>query len=298
MQVPSLPVDAATQLKRDRRRAIAGMNAYRESLPEEVEGDYVATVDWEAEIAKAREEDFKKVLGIGEWFHDVPCEVKDCRKEGLTEAFYFLGVEARYNTRSSRAEVRHESFPEGWRTLNDRLAAELREALTKRFIYPKTAKEPPVMVPLTFGRDAWADTFNAYLYDREVDPFAEWLDALPRWDRVDRLDGWLSQVFTINDPNGLVAWTSRFMLLGAVTRAFSNRARNLDEMPVLIGRGGIGKSTALRYILPQDHAGVAFSVTRLHLAGTRHKNAPRLCRGASLLRRRSWPGCHWRTLHR
>ena len=77
VQVPSLPVDAATQLKRDRRRAIAGMNAYRESLPEEVEGDYVATVDWEAEIAKAREEDFKKVLGIGEWFHDVPCEVKD-----------------------------------------------------------------------------------------------------------------------------------------------------------------------------------------------------------------------------
>ena len=28
----------------------------------------------------------------------------------------------------------------------------------------------------------------------------------------------------------------------------------LDEMPVLIGRGGIGKSTALRYILPPVHA--------------------------------------------
>ena len=273
VQVPSLPVDAATQLKRDRRRAIAGMNAYRESLPEEVEGDYVATVDWEAEIAKAREEDFKKVLGIGEWFHDVPCEVKDCRKEGLTEAFYFLGVEARYNTRSSRAEVRHESFPEGWRTLNDRLAAELREALTKRFIYPKTAKEPPVMVPLTFGRDAWADTFNAYLYDREVDPFAEWLDALPRWDRVDRLDGWLSQVFTINDPNGLVAWTSRFILLGAVTRAYAPGSK-LDEMPVLIGRGGLGKSTALRYILPPDQPGL-FS-DGLNLAGTPQERAESL----------------------
>ena len=148
---------------------------------------------------------------------------------------------------------------------------------------------------IKFGRDAWADTFNAYLFDREVDPFAEWLDALPKWDRVDRLNGWLAQVFTIADANGLVEWASRFILLGAVTRAFEPGAK-LDEMPILLGRGGLGKSTALRYILPQDQPEGCFQ-TRLTLLA-RHKNAPRLCRGASLLRRRSWPGCHGRTLHR
>ena len=100
-----------------------------------------------------------------------------------------LGVEARYNTRSARAEIRHESFPEGWRNLNDRLAAELREVIAKRFT---CEKREGVQTPLTFGREAWADTFNAYLYGREVDPFAEWLDALPRWDRaLSALDGWL-----------------------------------------------------------------------------------------------------------
>ena len=246
-------------------------------------------VDWRCLIADIQEENILTTLGIGQWFHNEPCMVPDCRKDGLTRAFELLGVEARYNTRSSRAEVRHESFPEGWRTMNDRLAAELREVLTARFVYVKKVRERPISAadqklldnaealkkltpddraallermdpknrrteesaPLTFGRDAWADTFNSYLYDREVDPFAEWLDALPKWDRVDRLNGWLAQVFTINDPNGLVEWTSRFICLGAVTRAYSPGAK-LDEMPVLIGRGGIGKSTALRYILPQD----------------------------------------------
>ena len=127
--------------------------------------------------------------------------------------------------------------------------------------------------PLTFGRDAWADTFNSYLYDREVDPFAEWLDALPRWDGVDRLNGWLGRVFTINDPNGLVEWTSRFICLGAVTRAYAPGSK-MDEMPVLVGRGGIGKSTALRYILPPNQPGL-FS-DGLHLAGSPQERAEAL----------------------
>ena len=268
--IESVPFDDATLLTLRRKRAARGMKAYRESLPVEDPNEYKPTVDWEAEVAKVIMEQMTRPLGIGEWNHDVPCVAPDGRKAGLTDALETLGVEARYNTRSSRAEIRHESFPEGWRTMHERLTAELREVISKRFTYEK---REGVQSPLTFGRDAWADTFNAYLYDREVDPFAEWLDALPRWDRVDRLDGWLSQVFTINDPNGLVAWTSRFILLGAVTRAYEPGAK-LDEMPVLIGRGGIGKSTALRYILPTSMPGL-FS-DGLNLAGTPQERAEAL----------------------
>ena len=96
---------------------------------------------------------------------------------------------------------------------------------------------------------------------------------MPRWDREDRLGGWLEKVFTIDNPNGLVEWTSRFILLGAVTRAYKPGSK-LDEMPVLIGRGGIGKSTALRYILPPEMPGL-FS-DGLHLAGTPQERAEAL----------------------
>ncbi len=270
VRVPSLPPDPERERTRLRKVAILGMNTYRKRLPKESPDEYKPVVDWEAEIAKAMHEKMTAPLGIGEWFHDEPCGVPDGGKAGLTQAFEFLGVEARYNTRSSRAEIRHESFADGWRTMHDRLAAEIREVLSKRFEYEK---REGVKTPLKFGRDAWADTFNAYLFGREVDPFAEWLDALPRWDRVDRLGGWLEQVFTIDDPNGLVAWTSRFILLGAVTRAYKPGAK-LDEMPVLIGRGGIGKSTALRYILPPEMPRL-FS-DGLHLAGTPQERAEAL----------------------
>ena len=310
-RVPSLPPDPERERTRLRKVAILGMNIYRKRLPKESRDEYKPVVDWEAEIAKVMHEKFTAPLGIGEWNHDEPCTVPDCRKEGLTRALELLGVEARYNTRSSRAEIRHDSFPEGWRTMHDRLAAELREVLTARFIYVKKVRERPISAadskllddaealkeltqeeraalsgrissknrfkeetaPLTYGRDAWADTLNAYLFDRETDPFAEWLDALPRWDRVDRLGGWLEEVFTIDNPNGLVEWTSRFILLGAVTRAYEPGAK-LDEMPVLVGRGGIGKSTALRYILPPDMPGL-FS-DGLHLAGTPQERAEAL----------------------
>ncbi len=52
-----------------------------------------------------------------------------------------------------------------------------------------------------------------------------------------------------NDP--LVLWVAQFLLLGPIERAFTPAAK-LDEMPVLVGPQGIGKSTLLRLILPQD----------------------------------------------
>ena len=151
-RVPSLPVDPERRRKREIRCRALGMKINRDRIPKEQDDDNAPVVDWEAEIGKAMEEKFTAPMGIGEWNHGEPCTVPDGRKEGLTRAFELLEVEARYNTRSSRAEVRHKSFPEGWRTMHDRLAAELREVLTARFVYEK---REGVNSPLKFGRDAW-----------------------------------------------------------------------------------------------------------------------------------------------
>ena len=177
-----------------------------------------------------------------------------------------LGVDWRYNVRSVSAEINHQSLG-GWRGLDERLNAELREKVAERFEYEK---RPDTYAPLRFGRDSWNDTINAYLYHREVDPFKEYLEALPRHDRKERVKGWLQQVFTIDNPNGLVEWASIFILLATVIRTFEP-GRKLDEMPVLIGRGGIGKSTALRYLLPPDMPSL-FSDS-LNLAGTPQERA-------------------------
>ena len=101
-----------------------------------------------------------------------------------------------------------------------------------------------------FGTEAWRVLLNAVLFHVEVDPFIEWLEALPEWDGNLRFAGWLTQVFEA-ERSPLVEWASRFIFLGPMWRAFKPGYK-LDEMPVLIGPQGCGKSTALRWVLPPE----------------------------------------------
>ena len=166
--------------------------------------------------------------------------------EGLREALEWLGVDVRYNTRAARSEAHHKSF--GWAPMNDRLTAKLRELLAERFNY---TRRDTSNAPLRFGGAAWNESLGAMLYDRETDPFLEWLEFLPAWDGTARVDQWLHRAFVIVDRNELAEWASRHILLGAVARAYQPGLK-LDETVVLIGPGGIGKSTCLRFLLPPD----------------------------------------------
>ena len=163
--------------------------------------------------------------------------------EGLAAALEELGVECRFNVRAMRHEFRERGGD--WREANDRTEARLQEDIAARF----TTGEKNA--PLCFGRETWARTLNALLADREVDPFVEWLESLPAWDRTPRLDGWLPAVFAADPECPLAQWVGRFVFLGPVARAYKPGTK-LDEMPVLIGPQGCGESTALRLALPPD----------------------------------------------
>ena len=105
---------------------------------------------------------------------------------------------------------------------------------------------------MQFGRDRWGEVLNALLHRRRVDPFKVWLEALPPWDGETRLDFWLGHVFTIGDINeDLLSWASRSVLMGVVTRTFHPGEKH-DEMVVLVGPQGIGKSTAWAWLLPGE----------------------------------------------
>ena len=138
---------------------------------------------------------------------------------------------------------------EAWGEFTDRSTGNLRHRIAKQFTY-QTDRGPR---RLHYGRETWKDGTDAIMYKHEVDPFLEWLCGLQPWDGTDRLDRWLRDVFTLENTNNpeLVTWASRFVFLGATWRAFVPGTK-LDEMPVLVGRQGVGKSTALRLALPPD----------------------------------------------
>lgn len=84
----------------------------------------------------------------------------------------------------------------------------------------------------------------------QVDPLIEYIRSRPKWDRIPRLSAWIWHCFDVaEESDELSDWASEFVFIGAIARAL-NPGVKLDEMPILIGKGGIGKSTALRYTLP------------------------------------------------
>ena len=102
---------------------------------------------------------------------------------------------------------------------------------------------------------------NVQLWKRQVDPFIEWIESLDPWDGTERLQ----HVLTLLGAQGALArWAGKWLFLGPVQRAYQPGAK-LDEMCILVGGQGIGKSALVRQCLPPEHQDKWFS-DGLHLA--------------------------------
>ena len=99
-----------------------------------------------------------------------------------------MAISVRLNTRSDRAQFCHAGSP--WQDFDEHYTAKIRRAIVERFTYPTATGESPLL----FGRDKWQEYIDSILSDRRIDPFQEWLEALPEWDGKPRLDGWLKCV--------------------------------------------------------------------------------------------------------
>lgn len=175
--------------------------------------------------------------------------------DSLITCFDMLNVEIRYSVRDHRPQYRRDGSD--WINFHDRNADSLKQEIERNFLV-KTARG---FSPLRFGSVLWDECLNALLNEREVDPFKEYLEALPPWDGIQRIDSLLFELFGSREPitgagedelNDLASWTARLVFIGSIQRTYDPGCK-LDEMPVLIGAQGIGKSAFFRQCLPQSH---------------------------------------------
>ena len=165
----------------------------------------------------------------------------------MTSAFASCGFDFRFNTRSLGIEYLTDGK---WMRLDNRYAASVQEAIGARF-FIKTERGPRA---LHFGRERWSLVLDAYLQDRQCDPFQVYLETLPSWDGTGRLNSYLADLFGCQGGD-LETWVARYLFLAAVQRTFEP-ACLLREMPVLIGGQNIGKSALTRAILPPGIPGL------------------------------------------
>ena len=158
-------------------------------------------------------------------------------------------IDFRWNLRAQIIEYREPGVTAekcAWTAVDDRFMSRVRDDISRSY-YVMTDRGPR---SLHYGRERWDDSLNALLHWRQVDPFAEWLESLPAWNGTPVIDSILSSLFGAEaDP--LSAWAGRYLFLGACQRAYEPGVK-LDEIPVLIGPQGIGKSAFLRSMLPPE----------------------------------------------
>ena len=200
-------------------------------------------------------------------------------RAGLINALEWVGIDVRFNERSARMELQDaiaaQAGRTNWESSDDMRGAKLREMIADTCLYPG-AKGIPAR--LQFGRERWGDVLDAILDDRRVDPFKTWLDELPAWDGEDRLDFWLSHVFTIGDINeDLLSWASRSVLMGVVLRT-DHPGRSTTRWSSWSVPRGLGSQRPGRGYCPASRSARCGSRMAC-LSMTTRKRRPKRCRG-------------------
>ena len=167
-------------------------------------------------------------------------------------------IAVRYDVRGMRNQVRIGPRWEDstkWEDLTDAKATIVQEML-QTLPFPCKAEHGKFDNYIGGCLDLNAKSFHELMMNacahREEDPLVELLFDLPPWDGIKRLPYWLETCFDVADDSlELAEWASQHIFLGTVWRAMEPGTK-LDEMVVLIGDPGIGKSTVLRYALPPE----------------------------------------------
>ena len=157
---------------------------------------------------------------------------------GLAFCLDHLGIGLRLNTRAKRYEYR---IGDKWQVADDEHDAWLRHDIAAKFSAKSGSNDA---MPLKYSAEVFLDLRRALGNDLRIDPFLGWLEALPPWDRTPRIDNLLCKMFGADDE-AIVKWASRYIGIGAVQRAFEPGAK-IDEVPVLLGDQGSGKSAFVR----------------------------------------------------
>ena len=189
--------------------------------------------------------------------------------EEFKRAFRALGIEGRINIRGGEAQ--YNKNEKGWKVWTDamrmltfadigswtlggnciRIMGENKLVLKKRF----KAIGSKGLTPGVFNSYGRARIFEA----NEFDPFLDFLNKLPNWDKKPRLRELISSCFNLSDKDKkLSEWIGESLFVAMVKRTLEPACK-WDYMFILQGDQGIGKSSFFNYFFPREMEEECFS---------------------------------------
>ena len=190
-----------------------------------------------------------------------PDEILTTSDTGIAKGLKAIGIEIFFNRRSGAEEVLilPEGKPifgrSGFEVHTKRLDSRLRSELQRRFsVQRKNTKGELETAPFWVADNRWKTAIGSLQDQNQRDPFAEWLESTaPQWDKQHRLESIASNLWKTESP--FAEWLGVYTFLLPVLRTY--RPYKSDEIPILQGPQGCGKSYFFENILP-DHLGSLF----------------------------------------
>ena len=181
----------------------------------------------------------------------------DLSPETVDGAFAVLKIDFRFDIRKEAMQVKpndgaHWDYPDKYHlsALRSRIESECQ-------LLQLSARGSGMLKPLRFADNRWAQYLDSALHRRRVDPFLEWLEALPQWDGMARLPILMPMLFAVEE-NAYTEWCGYYVPVGAIQRAYEPGCV-LDETLVLQGKQRIGKSRFGEGFLPPRYVGRWFT---------------------------------------
>lgn len=218
------------------------------NIPEIIESAKEARLP-HSEIQRTTQSAIKGAISSGVSFQEDEQKEKitytpsDDKETDIKNRLKALNVQLRFNLRDQVQEIKRAN--EKWETLSDGMDAILYSQCHKDIECP--GKNKIKQIPLTY----WNKITTAIIHQTEIDPFKEWLNALPKWDEIKRLENVLTTLFTVKGSQKKAQWAFKTVLLMAVKRTFQPGAK-FDNMVILIGPQDIGKSSLWSCLFEQS----------------------------------------------
>ncbi|OLR55066.1 hypothetical protein BHK98_02685 [Hornefia porci] len=153
-----------------------------------------------------------------------------------------------YNEMANRVQVTGDlpwERPEGNAFWRDADTAQLKSIIDIRY--------------LPFSSRNYDVSFTKVADDRHFHPIRDYLDGLPEWDGVERVDSLFIKYLQADDTE-YIRTVTRKTFAAAVARIYVPGIK-FDSVPVLDGDQGIGKSTIVKDLVTSDYYSETLSLT-------------------------------------
>lgn len=201
---------------------------------------------------KEKQENLESVRRYNEAMYqgnDVPFMEMDSEGKPKPTIFNFKSImlkkdfyaNVRFNVLANYAERHITTVKNGKETITIRRWTDADEALSKEYIEQEFG---------IYSDKKHYDALRILFQERSYNPVLEILQNLPKWDGVDRCETFLTK-WALADDTPYVHECSRLIFAGGIWRMMLPGCK-MDDVVVLIGRQGGGKSSLIRFLALHD----------------------------------------------